>query len=64
MVAVTGTESQPAFEGDLSGSGVRLGSAGADHIAAKVSAKPSGGQLAGRGAKKSTGVPSGSWTTA
>ena len=42
-VAVTGTESRPAFELDLSGSGVRLGSAGADQIAAKVSAKPTGG---------------------
>src|SRR5467141_2048004 len=41
--AVTGTESRPALELNLLGSGVRLGAAGADQIAAKVSAKPSGG---------------------
>jgi len=42
-VAITGTESRPAFDLNLSGSGIRLGSAGADQIAAKVSAKPTGG---------------------
>src|ERR1700730_8728058 len=41
--AVTGTESRPAVELDLSGSGIRFGSAGADQIAAKVSGKPTGG---------------------
>src|SRR3984893_10954283 len=41
--AVTGTESRPAIELDLSGSGIRFGSAGADHISAKVSGKPTGG---------------------
>jgi translocation and assembly module TamB len=41
-VAVTGTESRPAFALDLSGSGIRLGSAGANQIEAKASAKPTG----------------------
>jgi translocation and assembly module TamB len=41
-VAVTGTESRPAFTLDLSGSGIRLGSAGANQIDAKASAKPTG----------------------
>ncbi len=40
--AVTGTENRPALELNLSGSGVRLGSAGADHIEANVSATPTG----------------------
>jgi translocation and assembly module TamB len=39
-VTVTGTESRPAFALDLSGSGIRLGSAGANQIEAKASAKP------------------------
>jgi len=39
---VTGTESRPTLVLNLSGSGIRLGSAGADHVAADVSATPTG----------------------
>ncbi len=41
--AVSGTESRPALELNLSGAGMRLGSSGAEHVEADVWATPTGG---------------------
>ncbi|MBV8335261.1 MAG: translocation/assembly module TamB domain-containing protein [Alphaproteobacteria bacterium] len=42
VAEVTGTESRPAVTLTLSGSGVRVGGSGADHVEAQVSATPTG----------------------
>ncbi|HYZ41915.1 MAG TPA: hypothetical protein VE687_15025, partial [Stellaceae bacterium] len=39
---VTGTQSRPALALNLSGSGVRVGTSGADHVEASMSASPTG----------------------
>jgi translocation and assembly module TamB len=42
VAEVTGTESRPALVLNLSGAGIRLGSSGAEHVEAEVSATPTG----------------------
>jgi translocation and assembly module TamB len=42
MVSVNGSESRPAIELNLSGTGIRLGPSGAEHVEADFSAAPTG----------------------